>query len=152
MADLELPQSGGDTRYKSPVVVNRFRLELLFCVLGEPPLYQIIHLHRCFKRNAVAHFLLKCVRLPFQFPFQLLPGHSRRRCIGAVYQHLTACPIIAIGNPDAVGTGAVFLHPLCYLCHVSTPFSAVPPGFIRPPCRRSHGRTRADTGPLSVQR
>ena len=120
MADLELPQPGGDTRHQTPVVVNRLGLELLFCVLGEPPLYQIIHLHRGFKRNAVAHFLLECVRLPFQLSFQLLPSHSRRRRIGAVYQNLTAQTVISIGNPDAVGAGAVFLHPLCYLCHVVT--------------------------------
>lgn len=120
MADLELTQPGGDTRHKPPIVVNRLGLELLFCIFGEPPLYQIIHLHRCFKRNTVAHFLFECVRLPFQLSFQLLPGHARWGCIGAVYQHLTALPIIAVRNPDAVGAGAVFLHPLCYLCHVVT--------------------------------
>ena len=119
MADLELPQPGGDTRHKPPIVVNRLGLELLFCVLGEPPLYQIIHLHRRFKRNAVAHFLLECVRLPFQLSFQLLPGHSRRGRIGAIYQHLTACPVVAVGNPDAVGAGAVLLRPLYDFRHLS---------------------------------
>ena len=64
--------------------------------------------------------LFECVRLPFQLSFQLLPGHARRGSEGAVDQHLPPFPVVSVGDPDAVGAGAVFLHPLCYLCHVVT--------------------------------
>ena len=152
MADLELPQPGGDTRHQTPVVVNRLGLELLFCVLGEPSFYQVVHLHGRIQQHTGMHFLFKGIRLPLQFHFQLRPGHARRRSKRPVHHHLTAPSVVAIGDSDAVGARAVFLHPLCYLCHPSTPLSAIPPGFIRPSCRQSHGRTGADTGPLSVQR
>ena len=90
LAHLKLPQPGRNARHKPPIVVHGFGLEFLFSVLGEPTLYQVVHLHGRIQRNAAAHFLFKGICLTLQFLFQLLPGQARRGCIGAIDQHLTA--------------------------------------------------------------
>ena len=117
LAHLKLPQPGRDTRHKSPIVVHGLGLELLFGVLGEPALYQVVHLHGCIQRNAAAHFLFKGICLPLQFLFQLFSGQAWRGSEGAVYQHLTTLPVVAVGDPDAVGAGAVLLCALYDFCH-----------------------------------
>ena len=109
LAHLKLPQPGRDTRHKSPIVVHGLGFEFLFGVLSEPAFYQVIKLHGRFQRDAAVHFLFKGIRLTLQFLFQLFSGQARRGSEGAVYQNLTTLPIIAVGDPDAVGAGTVFL-------------------------------------------
>lgn len=109
LVDLHVTQSRRHSRHQLSVLCGRLGLQLAVCVLGEPALYQVIHLHGRIQRNAVVHFLFKGIRLTLQLLFQLLPGQARRGSEGAVYQNLTTLPIIAVGDPDAVGAGAVLL-------------------------------------------
>ena len=109
LVDLHVPQSRRHTRHQLSVFGGRLGLQLAVCVLGEPAFYQIIQLHGRIQRNAAVHFLFKGICLTLQLLFQLLPGQPRRGSEGAVYQHLTALPIITVGDPDAVGAGAIFL-------------------------------------------
>ena len=119
LVDLHVTQSRRHSRHQLSVLCGRLGLQLAVCVLGEPAFYQIIQLHGRIQRNAAVHFLFKGIRLTLQFLFQLLPGQAKRGSEGAVYQHLTALPIIAVGDPDAVGASAVLLHPLYDLRHLS---------------------------------
>ena len=119
LVDLHVTQSSGHTRHQLPVLCGRLRLQLAVCILGEPAFYQVVQLHGCIQRNAAVHFLFKSICLTLQFLFQLLPGQARRGSEGSVYHHLTALPVVSVGNPDAVGACAVLLHPLYNLCHLS---------------------------------
>ena len=119
LVDLHVTQSSGHAWHQLSVFGGRLGLQLAVCVLGEPALYQVVKLHGRIQRNATVHFLFKGICLTLQFLFQLLPGQPRRGSEGAVYHHLTALPIIAIGDPDAVGAGTVLLHPLYDLRHLS---------------------------------
>lgn len=119
LVDLHVAQSRRHTRHQLPVLGGRLGLQLAVCILGKPSLYQVIQFHGRIQRNAAVHFLFKGICLTLQLFFQLLPGHARRGSEGAVYQHLTALPIIAVGDPDAVGAGAVLLCALYNFRHLS---------------------------------
>ena len=64
LAHLELPQTGRNARHKPPIVVHGLGFEFLFGVLGEPAVYQGVHLHGRIQRNAIVHFLFKGICLP----------------------------------------------------------------------------------------
>ena len=120
LIDLHVTQSRRHTRHQLSVFGGRLGLQLAVCILGEPALYQVIQLHGRIQRNAAVHFLFKGIRLTLQLLFQLLPGQARRGSESAIYQHLTALPIIAVGDPDAVGASAVLLCALYDFRHSLT--------------------------------